>query len=185
MTESNSISEQEIRERVQRARERNVEFTVANNMPLVVEADSENSGRIHTLVPNAMHCSCEDSTYRSPICYHMLALAMTDSLPGEVMLEELESNRDEFESREAELREQADQYGASARVLRVALEEIEDVQIEEELEELEEDVSEEIESDDTREEVLQDLTEDVEDDVDELDEDSDFRQMIEQNLKEP
>lgn len=89
------VSETDIQERIDRAVEREVEFSVASSDPLVVQADSEHSDSIHTIVPKSLHCSCPDDTYRGPVCYHQIALMLEDNWLGELIRQVVEESYEE------------------------------------------------------------------------------------------
>lgn len=72
-----------IHDRIERAQERADELDVAivSEDPLVVHVDSDHSDRVHTVVPESLHCSCEDHTYRDTVCYHLIHLMIGDDIP--------------------------------------------------------------------------------------------------------
>lgn len=77
----------DVQTRVERAQSEPMEITIVSNEPLVVEVYNEESDRVHTVVPSAVHCSCEDSTYRNVVlCKHQIAVLTEGEEPGDGVL---------------------------------------------------------------------------------------------------
>jgi hypothetical protein len=82
MTDTTAVDE-----RIERAKQRDLHYEMVADDPLVVQIDSENSGRVHTVVPSTLHCSCEDHTYRNTLCYHLCFLLLDDDVPEQIQTE--------------------------------------------------------------------------------------------------
>jgi hypothetical protein len=102
-----------------------MEKTLVDTDPVVVQVHNEDSDRIHTVVPQSVHCSCEDHTYRGAICKHIIDLLGTDghseNLPdspqavsqsstdvGDLMRGYLKEHRADLESEANETRDRLD-----------------------------------------------------------------------------
>lgn len=89
------MTDQTVQERVARAQSQEMELTLVDTDPIVVQVYNETSDRIHTVVPESMHCSCEDHTYRGYICKHIIALLDAGGHVGEIMREEIKQEKNE------------------------------------------------------------------------------------------
>jgi hypothetical protein len=72
------IDHDPVQDRIERARTRDLEVTIESAQPLVASVYSAHSDSMHTVVPQALHCSCEDNTYRGPLCYHLIAILLQE-----------------------------------------------------------------------------------------------------------
>jgi hypothetical protein len=106
----------DVESRIARAQSQEMAIEVVSDSPLVVEVSNETSGRIHTVLPETVHCSCEDHTYRESLCKHLIFVAdgtdyiaeelrqsMTDDLMAmQSEAQELRSRLREIESKQAQ-----------------------------------------------------------------------------------
>ena len=67
-----------IADRLERAESEQMDTRVVSDDPLVFEVTNKASDRVHTVVPESVHCSCEDHTYRGAVCKHMLVILLSD-----------------------------------------------------------------------------------------------------------
>lgn len=102
------MTDQNIQDRVNRAQSQTMELTLVDTEPFVVQVANEESDRVHTVVPESVHCSCEDHTYRGYICKHIISVLQTEDQFGELMEEELKEHRAELESEANEAKERLD-----------------------------------------------------------------------------
>jgi len=102
------MTDETIQDRVERAQSQNMEMTLVDTDPVVVQVFNEDSDRIHTVVPQSVHCSCEDHTYRGAICKHIIALLGVEGHVGELMREELKEHRASIESEANEVKDRLD-----------------------------------------------------------------------------
>jgi len=70
----------ELRDRIRRARRRQIGYRIEARDPLVLEVESGHSGRSHTVVPHIAYCGCEDRKYRQLPCWHLCALAIDEDV---------------------------------------------------------------------------------------------------------
>jgi len=101
-------SETAIQERVERSRSNDLEFTLVDTNPVVIQVYSNKSDRIHTVVPQSVHCSCEDHTYRGAVCYHIIALLDADGHIGDLMQESIKEHRADVEKQANEVKDRLD-----------------------------------------------------------------------------
>ena len=87
------------RERLERARSEPMDHWIESEDPLVVKVENEQSGSVHTVIPDALDCSCPDSTYRDFIDKHMLYLCEQDDEAGTAMRGALKSHQEELKKR--------------------------------------------------------------------------------------
>lgn len=110
----------DIESRLERARSESMDIvTIAESDDLtVLNVINETKETQHTVVPEALHCSCEDHTYRDAICKHLLFVADNDPTADstrrvrQAITDELTSLTDEhteIKAKERELRSQIDQ----------------------------------------------------------------------------
>jgi hypothetical protein len=106
----------DIESRIARAQSQEMEIEEVSSSPLVVEVANRSSGRIHTVLPETVYCSCEDHTYRDSLCKHLIFVAdgsdyiaeelrqsMTDDLLAmQSEAQELRSRLREIESKQAQ-----------------------------------------------------------------------------------
>lgn len=119
------MTDETIQDRVERAQSQSMEMTLVDTDPVVVQVFNEDSDRIHTVIPQSVHCSCEDHTYRGAICKHIIALLDTEGHSGnpkgdpqavsqsstdvgELMREELKEHRASIESEANEVKDRLD-----------------------------------------------------------------------------
>jgi len=95
-----------IAERLERAESEQMDTRVVSDDPLVFEVTNEASDRVHTVVPESVHCSCEDHTYRGAVCKHMLALLLGDH--ADPMADALDQEAAEATERLIELNSEAE-----------------------------------------------------------------------------
>lgn len=98
-----------VSERIERARSQNMDASLVDTDPVVVQVYNDDSDRIHTVIPESVHCSCEDHTYRSTICKHIIRLLLDDSHLGEVMREALTEYRNDVENRLVDLQAEVEE----------------------------------------------------------------------------
>lgn len=110
------------RERLERARSEPMDHWIESEDPLIVkvenpasgfsasrnqkddgEVENEQSGSVHTVIPDALDCSCPDSTYRDFIDKHMLYLIEQDDEAGTAMRGALKSHQEELKERLSEI----------------------------------------------------------------------------------
>lgn len=87
------MTDETIQDRVERAESENMEVSLVDMDPLVVQVYNEASDRIHTVIPASVHCSCEDSTYRDTICKHLITLLQSEGHVGDTARESLKQRR--------------------------------------------------------------------------------------------
>lgn len=97
-----------VADRVERARSEDMEATLIDNDPVVVQVHNTASDRIHTVIPESIHCSCEDHTYRSELCKHLIFLLMQDGHIGAITAKHIKDYRADLESEANDARERLD-----------------------------------------------------------------------------
>jgi len=102
------MTDETIQDRVERAQSQSMEMTLVDTDPVVVQVYNEDSDRIHTVVPQSVHCSCEDHTYRGAICKHIIALLGTEGHVGDLMRGHLKEHRASIESEANEVKDRLD-----------------------------------------------------------------------------
>lgn len=100
------MTEETIQERVERAQSQEMNATIVRNDPVIVQVHNEASDRIHTVVPDAVHCSCEDHTYRGEVCKHIIELLQDEGHVGDIMREAIKQDRNDIQELQAEVKEQ-------------------------------------------------------------------------------
>lgn len=95
--------------RINRARSEEMDVTVESTDPHIVQVHNQESGTVHTVVPKALHCSCEDHTYRGVICKHMISLMDDDGPAASAMQEAVKEHRADLRSIAQELQEEQDE----------------------------------------------------------------------------
>lgn len=115
-----------IRERIRRAREREAEAVFVSGHPIIVEVDSEHSGRTHTVVPEALYCSCEDARYRDVICWHLIWLARQDNVAGDALESRIRDALDAVEEDIERTRDHLDEIEDDAEQLTAVADALED-----------------------------------------------------------
>lgn len=134
------MTDETIQDRVARAQSQTMEMTLVDTNPLVVQVYNEDSDRIHTVIPQSVHCSCEDHTYRGYICKHIIAVLQTEGHSedatssdrqlktaevGELMREKLKARRAEMECEANETKERLDDLLFQCRQITDVLSELE------------------------------------------------------------
>ena len=114
----------EISTRVSRARSEPIDLTVVDTDPTVVQAHNTSSDRIHTVVPRAIHCSCEDHTYRGYICKHIIALLDDDSNASNGMYDALVDRKYGLQDDIDELRSEIDEYSSKVSEIESVIEKV-------------------------------------------------------------
>lgn len=66
----------QIVDRLERAKAESMQTQLVSDDPCVLQVTNEDSDRVHTVVPESAHCSCEDHTYRGLVCKHMLVILL-------------------------------------------------------------------------------------------------------------
>ena len=112
----------EISTRVSRARSESIDLTVVDTDPTIVQAHNTSSDRIHTVVPRAIHCSCEDHTYRGYICKHIIALLDDDSDASDSMYDSLVDRKSGLQDDIDELRSEIDEYASEVSEIELVIE---------------------------------------------------------------
>jgi len=102
------MTDETIQDRVERAQSQSMEMTLVDTDPVVVQVYNEDSDRIHTVVPQSVHCSCEDHTYRGAICKHIIALLDAQGHVGDLMRGYLKEHRADLESEANETKDRLD-----------------------------------------------------------------------------
>lgn len=117
------MTDQTIEDRVERAQSQDMELTLVDTDPVVVQVYNGTSDRIHTVIPESVHCSCEDHTYRGMLCKHLIAVLDSDGHIGEIMREEIKQEKNqcygEAEALRDELETTLDRAEAITEVLNV------------------------------------------------------------------
>lgn len=92
-------------DRIERARSEPMTASVVDSDPLVVQVDNESNDTVHTVVPESLHCSCEDHTYRGAVCKHLAIIALGEDESVEPELRDIVRNSitDELMGLEGEL----------------------------------------------------------------------------------
>ncbi len=93
-------------DRIERARTEELVVDVVTMDPLVVNVHNETSDRVHTTVPDSLHCSCEDHQYRNTICKHLVFLADSDDWIAEAVRQQMTDKLKSLQEREMALRDQ-------------------------------------------------------------------------------
>lgn len=122
------MTHETVSRRVQRAKSQDMELTIVETDPVVVQVDSEASDQTHMVVPESIQCSCEEEGY---FCTHQIVVLDSGDHPGELLrdalakekndcfverseindkIEELEDEREieELEAKQDELADRAD-----------------------------------------------------------------------------
>lgn len=110
-----------VEERARRAEEQDMTVTLVDNDPIVVQVYNDDSDRIHTVIPESMHCSCEDHTYRNTVCKHILRLMQDDGHIGGATREALKAERGEIQEQMADLQAQMDTLQSERTQISAAL----------------------------------------------------------------
>lgn len=92
------MTQQTLQERIERAQSQTMDVTLVEEDPVIVQSSREGSDQVHTQVLDAVHCSCQDATYRNVICRHLLGILMDDGHLGDVAREAVLDKRDELVS---------------------------------------------------------------------------------------
>lgn len=110
-----------IDDRLERAQAEEMTLSVSETDPVIVLIHNKDSDRVHTVVPSATHCSCEDQTYRSRVCKHMLTCLLDDGEVGSLMAESLRTEREDMQERMADLNDELSSLKAQRKQISSAL----------------------------------------------------------------
>lgn len=102
------MTDETIEQRIERAQSQHMEVSLVDTDPVIVQVYNEESDRIHTVVPDSIHCSCEDHTYRDSICKHMIELLQQEGHIGEITREALKDRREEIQVKQADMQSEMD-----------------------------------------------------------------------------
>lgn len=126
------MTDETIQDRAERAQSQEMEITLIDTEPVVVQVYNEDSDRIHTVVPDSIHCSCEDHTYRGIICKHLLVLLQEDGHIGDQTREALKQKRNDLGESITEAQERLDELRSQRNTITEALSAVGAMQISEE-----------------------------------------------------
>jgi tRNA U55 pseudouridine synthase TruB len=110
-----------IEDRIERQQSQEMNITVVDTDPVIVQVHNTYSDRIHTVVPSSAHCSCEDHTYRGAICKHMLELLQHEGHIGEITRESIKQEREAIQTECAELQRKLDTLRSQRTQISAAL----------------------------------------------------------------
>jgi hypothetical protein len=115
------MTNETIESRVERAQSQEMDVTLVDTEPVIVQVYNEESDRIHTVIPDAVHCSCEDHTYRDIICKHLIVLLQDDGNIGEQTREAVRLERNEIDREITEMQNQITDRKAQRDAINEAL----------------------------------------------------------------